>query len=64
MNKKLIGIIILKAPLVLTILGSLLVSAYASYKHLYNISYISPIFFAIILILYVIGEYLQNRKSK
>lgn len=46
---------VLKAPLILTVLSSFAASVYAAYKGLAGVNWFSPVFFAVILILYYLG---------
>lgn len=62
MNKKIISTI-LKVPLILMVILSFFLSLYAAYTKEYNVGYETSIAFAIILILYFIGVYLERKKN-
>jgi hypothetical protein len=61
MNKIIINV--LKAPMVIIVILSLFLSLYAAYTKTYDIGYGTSIAFAIILILYFIGVYLERKKE-
>ena len=54
----------LKAPLILLLAASFIVSWYAAIKKIGGISYGTPIILSIILALYIIGDYLSYKKQR
>ena len=55
---------ILKTPLVLLIIGSLIGSWYAAYKHIQGIEYSTPFIYTIIFIAYIIGGVIKNQDDQ
>lgn len=62
-TKKIIGIILM-LPLIMLVLGSLVASIYASYKHIGGISYATPIIIGSFIALYILGRYLSKNGNK
>jgi uncharacterized membrane protein (DUF485 family) len=60
MNNKLIYIV-LQLPLQLIILASFFAGIYASIKDIGGISWAVPIIIGIVILLYVLGRYLENK---
>lgn len=62
MKKKIISQV-LKAPLILVIIVSFVLSIYAAYTKTYDISYGTSIILGVILALYFTGVYLERKKE-
>jgi hypothetical protein len=63
MKNKTIGFI-LQLPLVLIVIAGFFGSIYAVIYGVGNISIFTPILFAIVIILYIIGKYFENKSDK
>jgi len=59
MNKKIIGWIF-KTPMYLMLVASLVASYYAAIKNIQGITYASPIIMTILVVLFIIGEYMHR----
>ena len=53
---------VLMAPLVLLVLAAFIVSIYAAAQNLYSITWGTPILFALILVLFVIGLKMKKKQ--
>jgi hypothetical protein len=63
MQKRLIGWG-LKVPMLLLFLISLGASIYAAYNKISGITYASSVIFAVVLVLYILGEVILERNQK
>lgn len=63
MDKKRLLVLLLKAPLFLIVIASTAASVYAAYSKQFNISWSTPVLFIIIIILYIIGLYIEKKKG-
>jgi hypothetical protein len=64
MKKKRLIVNLLKAPLALLIVISFIASIYAAATNLQGITFGTPIFFGIILILYGVGLWYEKKKKE
>ena len=62
-GKKLLGWI-LKAPMILLILGSFIGGVYAAYKNIQGITYATPAIIGAIIAAYLIGAWLINSEDE
>lgn len=62
MHKK-VKVLLLKSPLVLLVVVSFLASIYLAIVGGYGVNFVTPIILGIILLLYIIGIVIENKKE-